>query len=184
MISFIKKNKEWLFSGVGVVILVSLFSLLRLIFLPSTNTPVTERANEPSGPKASQISRSPVTLEDIHQVLGDKSLTKLQRDEFLNKHKGRLVKWNGIVDSVNQSFSGSGTGDIVIVYRPISQGGESLPDLYAASFPHTSKEELVQLSEGDTIEFEGILEISFPTTSPSPSIRNSVLLRYQKKGSQ
>ena len=80
---------------------------------------------------------------------------------------------------MEQSFSFNEKSDIIIVYRPVSQKKESLPDLFAATFPYTEREDLKALSNGDYIEFEGELSVHRSGASLSPSVINCVLLKHE-----
>ena len=83
MYDFLKRNKEWLFSGIGVVVVVGVISLFKSVLFDSGgrdhNTPsVVSKTG-----KEARESLSPVTLQEFHEVLINKTLTELQRMTFL-----------------------------------------------------------------------------------------------------
>jgi hypothetical protein len=185
MYEYIKHNKEWLFSGIGVVVILGILSFLKFAFFDSgardQGTHVLHQGKPADAPKKTNITQdsfSPITLEEFIDILANKNITGLQRQDFIKKHEGRIVRWRGIVDNVTQTSSADPEGDIIVIYRPITQKGENLPDLFAARFPFTARQYLSSFSQGDYIEFEGKLRILSRETSPSPALSNCVLLKY------
>ena len=172
MFTFLKDNKQWLFSGIGVAIIMVVGSLVaRFLF---------EHLGSSTSSKRIGISQSPLTLEEFDRVRKDKALTELQIQDFMKKHKGRIVKWQGIVCNVEQSNPDYAKSDIYVVYRPISQKHVSMPDVFVARFPYTAKDDLFSLSEGDQIEFEGKLEITSSGRDYKASVYGCTLLRHEK----
>ncbi len=192
MYEYLRRNKEWLFSGIGVVLLLVVISSFKSVLFDSggrdrdTLDVVSEAGNVvqeftvSSTHKVTQKSPSPVTLEEFYGVLISKTITELQRQNFIGKHEGRVVRWQGIVENVQQLSSTDDSSDIIVVYRPVSQKNESLPDLFTALFPFAAKGDMSSLARGDYIEFEGTLEILSRETFPSPSLSNCTLLKHEK----
>lgn len=180
MFEYLKRNKEWIFSGIGVFFIVSLLSLGKSLFFSSDYGEVDPHSSVSKNVDLPKKSFSPVTLDELIYTLSDQNITKLQRIDFLKIHEGRYVKWDGIVENVEQAFGSDHESNILVVYRPVSQKEKTLPDLFTASFPYTAKNDLSALSSGDYIEFEGKLTILSPDTFPTPSIQNCVLLKHDK----
>ncbi len=195
MYEYLKRNKEWIFSGIGVAVIIAGITVVRLAFFDSHNkSAITENSykqeileEQPqstiiNGESEKPAKRSPVTIDEFNAMLKNETITELQRQEFIKKHTGRIIKWEGIVVNVKPLFSNDEETEIMVVYMPVSKANNNLPDLLTAAFPHTAKSDLAALAEGDLIEFEGKLEILSTGDSRYPSARDCVLLRYEKRG--
>jgi len=180
MLTFLKENKQWLFSGIGVAIIMVGGAMVKWFVFDHRGEPPGSSTNI----RESSKQRSLLTLEEFDRMRKDKALTELQLQDFIKKHEGRIVKWQGIVCGVEQSNLENAKSSIYVVYRPISQKDVSMPDLFTAEFPYTAKDDLFVLSEGDQIEFEG--KVTFRSSSSrhnydySASLHDCSLLRYEK----
>jgi hypothetical protein len=117
MIDLLLKNKEWLFSGVGVVIIVGIFALLRRRF-SGTKDPgqtVVVRLETPQSPRVSiekttsseiPVRRTaPITLLQIHETL--RNAPPLQREELREHYKGLYVEWDAYLSSASKEGGNS-----------------------------------------------------------------------------
>ncbi len=107
MIKFIIKNKEWLFSGIGVIILLGIITLFKKIFFRKKDKKSEETKPQeitihlsPSGEssKADESSLipiekiSPLSFSQIQKAIGE--APPLQRDDIKKNLKGIKVVWD------------------------------------------------------------------------------------------
>jgi hypothetical protein len=111
------KNKEWLFSGIGIVLIVGLFSFFRkLVNLqkrksapfsgpqnlkvitgsPSTPT-IIETKPPPNSPPTNIIPLESLSPEEIYNAINKAPL--LQQEDVTKHYIGLKVKWEGVLSS-------------------------------------------------------------------------------------
>lgn len=131
MIKYIQRNKEWIFSGCGVVLLLFAGQFI-WSHLPthqkSPPTPVLASSPRSQSPESSPpvaatpstfvtpIPSSPVTFAEIVRVESDNTLTSLQKDEFRRKHEGKIVEWTVRVLSVQRQWEHQADSDFLVVF--------------------------------------------------------------------
>lgn len=105
MINFIAKNKEWLFSGIGVTILIVIYAIFKKFFLKqakqdnngktqetAVNLNLSKKVKKPSRNNATHIEGTNfLTVVQINKTICD--APPLQRDEIRNNFKGIKVIW-------------------------------------------------------------------------------------------
>lgn len=180
MLAYLKENKQWLFSGIGVVAITVAVTLVKRYVFDHEREQPTNSTHIQASSEQTHILRSPLTLEEFERVRDDTTLTELQRQDFM-KHEGRVVRWRVTVADVVQSYPGDLKSDICVVFRHISQKDFNPTHHYVASFPYTARDDLFILSEGDLIEFEGKLKISSSAGSYRGTVEDCTLLRHEKQ---
>ena len=112
MIDFLVKNKEWLFSGVGVVALGLLFSVLRnRIFRPKSPAPsaIVQDSYEP--PPGSPVYLAPSvpaqvkrtnTIELTQITAALEKVPPLQKADLIKYYIGLSVQWEALLWSAEK----------------------------------------------------------------------------------
>jgi hypothetical protein len=158
---------SFLFGGIGISLFPRCWPLLRGVLA--------------GGEVERSISRSPLPLEELVRRLKAPTLTRLQRDDSLSKHDGRIITWEGLVSDVAHSDPANPSSNLCVTFYALSQKGSPAPDLFIAMFPRTAKSDLSDLSGGDEIEFEGKLEFTSSGGSYEVSVTQCTLLRHEKR---
>ena len=131
MIKYLQRNKEWIFSGCGVVLLVFVGQFIW------RHLPTHQKSSPPSpalassqrsqaaessplsaatpSPFVTPIPSSPVTFAEVIRVASDTNLTELQKDEFRRKHQGKIVEWTVRVLSVQSRSENLADSDFSVV---------------------------------------------------------------------
>jgi hypothetical protein len=197
MIKYIQRNKEWIFSGCGVVLLLFVGQFI-WSHLPthqkSPPTPVLASSPRSQSPESSPpvaatpstfvtpIPSSPVTFAEIVRVESDNTLTSLQKDEFRRKHEGKIVEWTVRVLSVQRQWEHQADSDFLVVF-----GSSEAPDIKSsrlgetgvATFPASLRGDMVDLHSGDIIRFRGVLQFIGPIHY-IVAVNNCQLLEHHK----
>lgn len=98
MINFIIENKEWLFSGIGVIILLGIFALVKKAF-HSEKAPFI--MNRKRIEEDNSIFKIPsLTFSHIEKLVNN--APPLQRDEIKNSFKGIKVNWETYLNSASK----------------------------------------------------------------------------------
>lgn len=94
---------------------------------------------------------SDIQWQEIDEIYHPASkATDLQKTELWKNYKGKKVRWTGTVASVGESL---GKLNMQVTLKPESGGFDLLVNL-----KDTSKPKALQLTEGDRVTFEGIIE--------------------------
>ena len=114
MLEFLANNKEWLFSGLGLFILASLWAIIRSYINKKKQTPVKAVTNDKIKPNAEpersdiqikqerDFSISLITAEQIMASIAD--LPILQQKEMARQYIGLKVKWQGTLTSISDDY--------------------------------------------------------------------------------
>jgi hypothetical protein len=165
ILELINKNKEWLFSGIGIVLIVGLFSFFRKLInlqkkksvpysepqkvMKKTGTPSTPTIIEPKSalyyPPANIILLESLSPSKILRTIREAPL--LQQDEVTKHYIGLKVTWEG---ELNNAYTIK--NDIVRIVLCSSHKGIIF---------HVNKNDypgLGLLKEGAMLTVEGIIE--------------------------
>ncbi len=191
MIKYLQRNKEWIFSGCGVVLLLLVAQLIW------RHLPVREKPALSSGLASAQLSpaitpaikssspitaiaSSPVTFDEINRVAHDDStLTELQKDEFRRKHRGKIVEWTVRVHSVGRLWEHRADSDFVVVFGAPDVSKSHFGDTGVATFPANLRDDMIDLHRDDIIRLRGVL--NFNSIGNTVNLDNCQLLEHQKK---
>jgi hypothetical protein len=121
MIEFITKNKEWLFSGVGVTVFIGLFALVKKILSKKRIQPGTEIAHNmtihliPSSDGCAVCPVGEKTLVPLEKLsslsfsmIGEmiEAIPPLQKDEAKKNFVGIRVSWDAYLKSASKDAEG------------------------------------------------------------------------------
>lgn len=164
MIEFIAKNKEWLFSGAGVTILVALYAIIRKLLLRKRSRPGTDvrsltiHLNPSSLPATTDVAEKKqlVPLGKFSSLsfsrIGDmiESVPPLQKDEIKKNFVGIRVSWDAYLKNARKSPEG-------IVTLRLSPGPAASHRLYTilCQVALDDYRELSILPEGAHMRIEG-----------------------------
>jgi len=198
MIKYLQRNKEWIFSGCGVVLLVFVGQFIwrhlpthQKSSPPSPALASSQRSQAaessplsaaPPSPFGTPIPSSPVTFAEVIRVASDTNLTELQKDEFRRKHQGKIVEWTVRVLSVKRQWEHEADSDFLVIF-----GSSEAPDIRSsrlgetgvATFPASLRGDMVDLHSGDIIRFRGVLEFIGPVHY-IVAVNNCQLLEHHK----
>jgi hypothetical protein len=165
--------------AIGVTIVIALYHTSPSPAAPPTSKPNTPTA-EPSAPHATSpplestpltnatpssvstpIPFSPITFPEINRVESDPNRTGLHKDEFRRKHEGKIVEWTVTVRSVTRLWEHRPDSGFNVVFADAADTKGSR-ELGAANFPAKLRDDMVDLQQGDTIRFRGVLHFSGP----------------------
>lgn len=157
MIKFIAENKEWLFSGIGVTILIVGYALVRRMFLKrKKETKEVEihlhPLSEPS--KADDHGLIPIKKVDLLRFSEIAKIIKkappLQRDDVKKSFKGIKVMWDGYLINATKKDN-----DIVSLH--LAPGPKDLDRLHTIHCEVSLNDyrELGILPEGAKIRIQG-----------------------------
>ncbi len=112
MVEFIIKNKEWLFSGIGVFLIAGVFALLKVLLkkkrqASSKPFPSTDRGLDSGNPyptTASVVRSEKISPDGIRSAYC--SVPLLQRPDVARQYHGLRVKWEGNLYSVEMMSNG------------------------------------------------------------------------------
>ena len=193
MIKYLQRNKEWIFSGCGVVVLVLVGQFIwrhlptheKSPSSPALPSSQRSQAAESSPPVAATpssfvtpISSSPVTFAEIVRVESDNTLTDLQKDEFRRKHQGKLVEWTVRVFSVQRQWEREDS-DFSVVFGSRDVENPRLGETGVATFPASLRDDMVDLHSGDIMRFRGVLKFIGPVHYLA-AVNNCQLLEHHK----
>lgn len=185
IIDFIRQNKEWIFSGVGGALLISLvpwlFKLIksfckRKVFCKqkdSSRITETDKDNHPE--------RSAISAKEFFEQTNDPAKTLLQQKEYRDKFLGSEVEWEGYVTSVAHAQTSGGYGDTISIFFQLEKGLADNRNTIFAEFSISAKNDLLELSRGDFVVIKGILSLF--GSNKIMSLKNCTLLKFMKKNS-
>ncbi len=140
-----------------------------------TPTAMPSSGEETSAEKApEQLPQdySPTSAEIILSTLKDKDLTDLQRNNFMKRHEGRIVRWEGIMLDI-KSYQSDDAESIMVFRLPSDES--SIPEMITATFSSDASDDLSDIRKGQKVVIQGNLEF-VDSYRPSPSIRNARLI--------
>ena len=157
MLAWVWENKEWLFSGIGVVILLASARMwqwwgkrrMATLAVPGSNSGTVGQ----SFPGESR-KKSSLPFHSYVETLRSLNDRFLERDEFLKSMQEAEIDWVGFLVSAHE-----GINDTVSVM--ISKSSEPDDFLAAISFPKEWKTKLYSLRKGDQVHIRGVFEGSF-----------------------
>lgn len=175
MIEYILDNKEWIFSGIGITVIVVLFYVSKGVFQKyrSSSDDVPLESNEKD--------HSAISLEDFYEGLSDRSKTLLQRRDFMDKYGGCIVQWEGVVTSVAPVQKMGGEMDELSIFFQSKKHASEKHKVAVATFPISAKRDLLELSAGDFVKIQG--KLSFFGPDQIPSIEEAKLVSFNKEDS-
>lgn len=115
---------------------------------------------------------APVTAEKVLSSLKDKELTELQKKQFMDTYRGRIVRWNVVVLDVKSNLS----SNMLLVFRPAADQSRQ-PEILVASFSLAHEKDLLSLKKGQSIVIDGVLDFLSTGTGPSPSLKDAKLVQ-------
>lgn len=128
---------------------------------------------------AASDEQSPVgpTPQEVFQTLGNKTLTDLQRVQFIHRTDGAAVQWSGTVRDVNPQ-----TDNRILVVFALNYDSERLfPDIVVAIFPKSLERDLSALSPGDHVVIAGRLGY-INQIDPQPILNDCTLITFSHNG--
>jgi hypothetical protein len=156
MFEWLRENKEWLFSGVGVVLLTSLASTLIILMRRRRPSPVSEpetvstpleAAQAPVATPPSVVSADSLTPDQIISAI--KKAPLMQQPDVARHYRGLKVHWQGSLADVSSVEGGRVELWVRYHYGPFL--------VHLVSFEVDTKDYpgLGLLKEGHTLTFEG-----------------------------
>jgi hypothetical protein len=153
ILEYIQRNKEWIFSGIGIAILGAIWAVVRhwlarkrpkSVHEPST---VVQHATEKSTQESPSLTVERI-IKEIH------SAPPYQKEAVANSFKGIYVAWKGAIwDVQNRLLGEPGSNDVEVQLHT----GESLHQiLFTASL--NEYPQLKILRRGDQIGVSGTIE--------------------------
>lgn len=110
-----------------------------------------------------EVPTDPITFVAFLNGVLDKTLTDIQRDEFINSHEGRRVTWEGYVISVKSEPIGvDSSHSFSLAVRPELEGKEWGPlhfNFAMAWFSPEAKQDLLTLHADQRVIISGILKV-------------------------
>ena len=107
--NFIKNNKEWLFSGIGVVLIVGIITGFRDGIFQN------DKHNDDNKYENSKLNgKSDISLDELIITINSKELTELQKANIYTEHNEKIVIWG--IHPVNSIFT-SMVGFIILVLK-------------------------------------------------------------------
>lgn len=163
MLKWLLNNKEWLFSGGGIVVLVFLFRFIIRYFrkrkLPATPAKEESLAEiiEESPVKTSEIKRD----IELDSLTADAIMTKineapfLQQPDIIKHYIGLRVTWDGVL--VNARKIGS---DLIRLLIHVGEKGKHIESIFVEIIP-SQHPGIGLLKYGHSIRVSGVIsEIS------------------------
>ena len=98
MINFIIGNKEWLFSGIGVVVILGIFTLIKKAI--ARKRVDSDKSNKENKRKGSPFKTPRQAFSYIEKLID--GAVPLQRDEIKKNFKGIEVEWDTYLDSASK----------------------------------------------------------------------------------
>jgi hypothetical protein len=157
IIEFLKKNKEWIFSGIGVFILGGILSGYLFLTKDSTkkqspDTTLTIITHENSKPLSNNVSKTDkfidsLTPDGINEAL--KKAPIVQRNEIIKHYIGIPVKWEGELMDVHETNN----NNFYILLCPIKSKTYIKFNININNYPG-----FALLKEGHLIKVEGKIE--------------------------
>lgn len=165
MIEFILKNKEWLFSGLGVTVLIAIIALVKKSFSKKITQPIAEASpnmtihlNLGTDNNILPVTdeKNIIPLEKLSSLSFSKigemieAVPPLQRDETKKHFVGIKVSWDGYLKSASQNTEG-------IVTLRLSPGNALTDGLYTilCQVALDDYRELSILPKGSHIRIDG-----------------------------
>ena len=115
---------------------------------------------------------APITVEKVLSSLKDKERTELQKKQFMDTYRGRIVRWNVVVLDVKSNLSSK----MHLVFRPANDQSRQ-PEVLVASFSPANEKDLVNLKKGQAIVIDGVLDFLSTGIGPSPSLKGAKLVQ-------
>jgi hypothetical protein len=195
MIKYLQRNKEWIFSGCGVVLLLLIGQFIwqhlpshekatRGRRLPTSQVSPTTlaRPGTPPTTNSSRVPTSPITFAEVNRVASDRNLTGLQKDEFRRKHQGKIVEWTVRVLSVARLWEHESDSDFNVVFADAAETkGSHFGETGVASFPANLRDDMVDLNSGDIVRLRGVLKFLGGSSHPLVTVDGCELLEHRKK---
>jgi hypothetical protein len=159
-VEYVASNKEWIFSGVGVAVLISLGTWLRGVFRRPLATQAVNVAREkeelkqaalespPSGPPARITRIAPLSFEDIMEALS--TALPLQKQEVAEHYRGLNVEWPMLLYAAEKREKG-----MVSLHLDF---GPQHPGIVSCEVPLDEYKELGILPKGAPITVIGEIE--------------------------
>ena len=132
MIQFILDNKEWLFSGIGVLFITVIFQVFKVLRERKIKAEKVEIPLHPSGSFSAADGAGLIPVPKVNVLnfseIGNiiKKALPLQRDSVKNSFKGIKVMWDGYLKSATKKY-----GDIITLrLAPGTELGDRLSTIY------------------------------------------------------
>ena len=153
MLDYIERNKEWIFSGVGIAIIVAIYKLMSSLMLKKGPKPLKEPPH--IAEHTIRQTTSPVrglTVEGIIDQI--QSAPPYQKEAIAKNFEGIHVKWEGKIWDIGKPLFGEpGSNDVVVEVHP----GESIRQIrFTVSVDKYP--ELKVLKRGDQIGVSGTIK--------------------------
>jgi hypothetical protein len=157
MIKFISENKDWIFSGIGVTILIFAYVLIRNIFFKKDKA--TQKAEihlHPSDESSKTDGSELIPIEKINLLSFEdigKTLAKappLQKDDVKKNFRGIKVMWDGYLKTVSKKDN-----DIVLLRLAPGSKPEDRLSTILCEVSLNDYRELGILPEGAKIRIQG-----------------------------
>jgi hypothetical protein len=157
MIKFITENKEWLFSGIGVTILIALLAIAKKFLLKKQNTeikrvidvsPTNSPAKEGEHPIIPVERKSTLSFSKISEMI--ENAPPLQRDDVRKNFVGIKVSWDTYLKNASKSEN-----DIVKLYLAPGSIGSDLLYTISCTVSLSDYQELRILPTNAKIRIEG-----------------------------
>lgn len=170
MIEFIIKNKEWIFSGVGVAVIAALYYIVKYIFIKKSTRDILDTEDN----KNYQVPDNyhPISLRNALEEISSQHTTDLQKDGFAKNLVGKTVRWKGKVHSISPIIKNDKEiGYFLIIYNRDRTGLRTITNIELED----SQRDIVRLIKPKMeVEVEGIVEFEtlgkFPRLITKPSI--------------
>jgi len=154
VLSWMADNAEWLFSGLGVTLLIGLFCLIRWLVRRTGSQGPVESNTYPTESKSSKSSAAQSRIElDFPKIDREISaLAPFQRKNARDQYKGVRTIFTGTLATA-QAAEG---GEILLALSPLSDHGHLLVFM---NVPSEDNPQLRFAKEGTVITIEGEVEM-------------------------
>jgi len=102
-----------------------------------------------------KILKSPISLQDWLSTVSNEEQTDLQKSEFIKKHKGKIVVWEGYVHSVKEANVEQMKYSLALDSRKNSKN--KILNYTLVFLPETENTNLINLNKGDFVRVKGLL---------------------------
>lgn len=197
LIPFLDPYPFWVKAFLSAWVIGTAILLLCLLFVPRVSIPEERSAvMESSPPEASPLpdmpsssavpaaklsvvnhipvpdNFAPISAEKVLSTLKDKDLTELQKKQFMDTYKGRIVRWEAVVLDVKSGSSSS----MFLVFRPATDHSQ-MPEVIVASFSSAHEKDLLNLKKGQSIVIDGVLKFLSTGVGPSPALDDAQIVQ-------
>jgi cytochrome c-type biogenesis protein CcmE len=170
MFHWLIANKEWLFSGIGVAVLLAVTTWVtsrrRKAGVGTSSAMVAA-----TGPERADIL-STLTPDEVCAAADDSTLTTFQRSVRHDKYSGQRVRWTGGVQDV---VADKTSREITLWFHPFTSDG-SRAGFVCANLDRKVADALLVIRKGDTVTVEGTVQM--PRTFGSVSLEKPVLIDH------